>query len=403
MDLHRPAAGTAAPAPVRSGDAWRARFAVVVLAAFVVVGIAVIGPQTGVFPGSEMASDPLQYRDRMEAIFDGAVPYVEADFEHLPVNLVPMALAWVAGGSRGDFAYWVVFALLMVAALYLLTESLAVIGSALGDGRTALRWLAIAGPLFPLVIARNDPLVTVLAVLAARLWIERGRRGADVLLVGAVLAKGWPLVMLADAWWRGRRRAALVIGAVSITMVGAVSLTDGFRETRAFRGVHTESLAGGVLGLVRVVRGEGLGMISTAGARYLDAPGWMRAAGLLVGLALAAAALGALRADYSARRAFTLTGALVGAVLVMSPLLSPQFVLWILPFVALAADRPGVRLAFGVSGLSMVLIAYWRVMEAGAAWWWLTLNMRNVLLLALAVRLVSVAAGDRRTPTGAAG
>jgi hypothetical protein len=50
----------------------------------------------------------------------------------------------------------------------------------------------------------------------------------------------------------------------------------------------------------------------------------------------------------------------------------------------------------------MILIAYWRVMEAGAAWWWLTLNVRNVLLLALAVRLVYVVSAGRRTPTGAA-
>ncbi len=110
-------------------------------------------------------------------------------------------------------------------------------------------------------------------------------------------------------------------------------------------------------------------------------------------MALVGAALGVLRSSYRVDRSVAMTGAFVVALLVMSPLLSPQFVLWVLPFAALTSDRRTWRLGLAASALSFVLIAYWRAMSEGALWWWLLLNVRNLLLFALAVQLVRLARG----------
>ena len=74
------------------------------------------------------------------------------------------------------------------------------------------------------------------------------------------------------------------------------------------------------------------------------------------------------------------------ALLLASPLLSAQFVLWAMPFVAIGGRRPE-WLALAVAGaLSTMLVGYWLPANT---WWHLMLLARNVLLVIAAVGIVA--------------
>jgi uncharacterized membrane protein len=93
--------------------------------------------------------------------------------------------------------------------------------------------------------------------------------------------------------------------------------------------------------------------------------------------------------------------AAITVFLVLSPLLSPQFLLWLLPFAAIAAvhgERLVTRLAFVASGLSVALLALLPELIHGGTFALLVLAARNAVLIALLVSLTYrlVQAGERR-------
>src|SRR5262249_20331404 len=96
--------------------------------------------------------------------------------------------------------------------------------------------------------------------------------------------------------------------------------------------------------------------------------------------------------------------AAISAFLVFSPLLSPQFLLWLLPFTAIAAvlgERLVARLAFVVFGLSVALLALLPELIHGGTLALVVLAARNgvlvALLAAVSVRLLQ-SAGWRPAP-----
>jgi hypothetical protein len=96
------------------------------------------------------------------------------------------------------------------------------------------------------------------------------------------------------------------------------------------------------------------------------------------------------------RRAYDpvlLTGAMVVTLLVSSRLLSPQFMVWPLPFAALAWAN-GERITgwlFGVaSGITLLYLFFYRQLVQGSDFWALSVVVRNGLLIALAARMIQV-------------
>ena len=72
------------------------------------------------------------------------------------------------------------------------------------------------------------------------------------------------------------------------------------------------------------------------------------------------------------------------ALLVLAPIISPQYILWIMPFAALAAangDRLIGWLALAVSALTTFLIASIHAQTAGARWATYPVVARNALLV----------------------
>jgi hypothetical protein len=79
-----------------------------------------------------------------------------------------------------------------------------------------------------------------------------------------------------------------------------------------------------------------------------------------------------------------LSAALV-ALLVGFPLLSPQFILWPTPFLALHPDKTVRGTAIAVSALTLIYMLGWNSGFEGDLWWVGVVNLRNIVLVALGV------------------
>ena len=320
-----------------------------------------------------IAGDPTLYGEIADAILGGAVPYIDVTVEHLPVLLVPIVAVGLAAGLSG----------LAYAALWPLVTIGAVIGSVALAGRLPYRdyqWnytLAIL-PMLPLIIYRLEIFVVLLALAALVAFAaERAMAGTVWTLLGG-LAKGWPLVLLVIPLRRGRTRLALGGLAIAVAILGAIAVLPGFREGRAFSGIHTETIVGNLLLVARHATGEDLGLIGAAGATYLEAPPVAVAVNATLGLLIGVVALRHAFATTDVRRLIAIAGLATIAVMLMSPLFSAQFVFWLAPFVPLMAARTRVAYAIAAA-MSMLVAALWNPFEA---WWAFEVAVRNVALVA---------------------
>jgi hypothetical protein len=206
-----------------------------------------------------------------------------------------------------------------------------------------------------------------------------GRSRDSAWATGAAIAsKGWPIVLAVIDWWRGeRRRATITVGA---TLAGVAVLTTFplFRSGREFFGVHIETVTGAAIALVRTVRGVPTGVGVAAGASYVEVGSWAVATNLLIGAALGLLGLRVLARPFSWKRAVDLIGVLTIAVMLVSPLLSAQFIIWITPFAAVSTNRR-VRIgAAAAAFLTGVFVTFWYI---DSWWWWAVIVARNGFLL----------------------
>jgi hypothetical protein len=198
-----------------------------------------------------------------------------------------------------------------------------------------------------------------------------------------ILAKGWPVVLALAEWWRGRRlRATGLAVTAAALLVGLVAL-PGFSQARQFEGIHSETLFGAAFTLARFRRGSSLELVSDAGATYVAVPSWVVPVSLTVGVILFGIALTRLRRGFSWNASVRLVAATLVALLVASPLLSPQFMLWPTPFLALHPNRNVRGTAIAVSALTLIYMLGWNPGFEGDLWWIGVVNLRNLVLLAL--------------------
>jgi hypothetical protein len=320
-----------------------------VLAA-VVVGVTTDWAQPGFTTG-----DSLQYK---ELTANHGVPYRDYD-----VAFPPLTWAFVELVELPDDPE-------VAGRLLVLTQLVAdlAVAAALAHGwsrRSAVAWLALMLPLCwgGWIFARVDLLSVALAIGGLALARRRRETGGGVLLALGVFAKAWPVLTLPGLWAEARRRALTV--AVGVLAAGGllwllVGGLGGFQQVLTFRGARgyqVESTVGSVL-----VMGTDHAVLSDAGAlRIASQPEWAKytVAGLLaVGVTIAwlLGLRAARRLPGSATEAAVL-GSLVavGLLLVLSPLLSPQYLVWLLPFVALRwRDVPLVATVAG----ALVLTAW---------------------------------------------
>lgn len=331
-----------------------------------------------------LSGDPWVYMERYEDIRSGLMPYTEMEFEHFPLALVPIVLA----GLVADFTsipYWNTFVGVMMLVTFATTFAVKLIGDELGDQTVVGRFLLFTTPLLPLVLFRVDLLPVMCVGFAVWGWIaSREGIGRSAAMAG-ILAKGWPVVFVVTEWWRGKRGKAVLLFTFTVAMVVALVLLPGFQSGRAFTGIHLETIVGSVILFIRGLSGANLGILSEAGALYIATEPWLVAANIALGGAFALWALRGLRAPFSWRRANVMAAALTMALMLASPLFSPQFLIWPVVFLAVAAGR---RVALAFTLVSVVTIAYAAFWDHTALWWASLLLVRNVLFVALVFMLV---------------
>ncbi len=242
---------------------------------------------------------------------------------------------------------------------------------------SAVTYLVLGSPLVVFGLVRFDLWATLAAVLAGVLLAQpvcRPNReaqlrwpralGADALIATAIvigsLIKLWPALLIVVALSVGRLRVAIlaILGGLGAGLVWLGSSgTDALNQVMSLRGAtgwHVESIAGSITALVANEQSElqaGAYRIGTLNPELV----WM-GRGLLVVAALCFAWLGH-RSTNPDRIGLIMLG-ITTALLLSSPLFSPQFLLWLLPWAAMT--RSDHRLSFDHSptnllGLAVVL------------------------------------------------
>lgn len=348
------------------------------------------------------AWDVPLYESFGDAILDGQVPYRDVRIEYppgaLPAFVLP-ALASRALGPAGassyepeqndparSYAFWfaALMGLLLAVTLAATAASLALLGASVGMAAAALLTVG-ATPLVlgELALTRFDALPVALTAAAAALLLARRPRWAAVALGLAVSAKLYPLLLLplvAALVWRrhGRREAWVGVGLTLAVVIAtflpflALAPEETWFSVRAqtTRGLQVESLPGSiVLALDRVAEGLGVSGIAsvdeggTGAVRSADVVGATGAvAGSLALLAslvvIGAVWVGFARGNGSPAAFVRAAAAVIAAQLALGRVLSPQFVLWLLPFVPLVAGRRG-RWALGLLVAAMAATHAW--------------------------------------------
>lgn len=333
----------------------------------------------------EFTGDPAIYRERMALLFDGAIPYYDFDFEHFPLAGIPMALAWIAGGFLGPDVFTIIFGFLMAACLLMTAELVFRLETVTGTSGVTERWIAVAAPLVPIVLFRSDPFPTVLAVAALYTAAVGQERRSLWWELGGTFAKGWPALLAISDWIRGRRVKALIVFCAAIGLVGTLILSPGFTQSRTFSGLHSESVVGAALIGFRTITGQPLQLLYEAGATYVEVPFWGWILNLNVGLCVALVVFARFRRFARFVDVPRFMAASILALLLISPLLSPQFLIWVTPFIVFFRSRKVFGLAVAVTGLTLLYMTGWNSDFLGNPWWVYVLNLRNIALVALAV------------------
>ena len=293
------------------------------------------------------------YRRYGTAIVDhGRVPYRDFAVEYppgaLPVFVVPAPFA--------DYAS--AFGWLMAACGVALVFVVAQV-------RVRAAFFVALAPVLAgsLILTRFDlwPALLATAALAA---LAAGRHRLGWAFLGAaVAAKLWPLVLvpLALAWSvrRGRPRAPLaglavvLVVFVPFALVAPHGLWESLRG-QASRPLQVESLGTSILATFGHPH-----VITTHGSQNLAGHGVVAAAfAALQAVSLVALWIAFARGPATRERLLRYAAASACAFVVFGKVLSPQFLLWLIPLVPLVRGRRGVA-ATGVLTVALVLTQVW--------------------------------------------
>ena len=299
----------------------------------------------------ERVNDLFVFRSDAAFFLDGLLPYRDVAFEYPPLAALPIGLPGLAG--TGASAYRWTFALAMLAlavCVLFLVRALARLTG--GDERLAAVAVALAPLLTGAMIRNHFDLLPVALTLAALLLILAGRAAIGFGVLGAAaMTKGFPLIVapVALAWLiaRGERAAALrgaaALAAVVALLAGAavaVSPHGSFEAIRyqTDRPVQIESLPAFGVRAVEALGGAHAVSVSSYRSDGLEHPAGDAFAAALAALGAAAVALLAVGAARR-RDPHALVLASLGAVAAFATfgkVLSPQYLVWILPLGALA-------------------------------------------------------------------
>jgi hypothetical protein len=340
------------------------------------------------FFGSVQIVDTPTYESYGDAIAHGSVPYRDVKLEYPPGALPTFILPSL--GHEGDAAAydrWFDREMLLFGCLTLIGTALCLRALQAGPARTAAALgLFAVSPLLigSVILSRFDlwPVALAVFALAALLW-ERPWPAA-ILLGCAIGAKLWPaaLLPLFVAWLvrtRGPRSAAFwtagvfaVLAAIFLpfAIVAPGGVGHSFHAQLA-RPLQLESLGSAVLIAVHHLAGTSLHVTTGFGSQNASGPGAhaVEIATTVAGiLALAAVWVLFARGPATGARLVAHSAAAIAALLAFGKVFSPQFVIWLVPFVLLVGGLRGIVsgvLLAAVLGLTQAWFPheYWRLAQ----------------------------------------
>jgi hypothetical protein len=326
----------------------------------------------------KLMQDTTVYAHYSAEMKRGLVPYLNFKFEYpplaLPLFLIP---GWIAGSSW--HVYEQTFELMMLAcglatvglaAWLLARDNVSPARLVAGVAFGALTPLLIG----PVILSRFDLFPTLLTIAALAMVLTRKPRIAFVLLALGVAAKAYPLVivpLVAVYVWRNfSRREALIgltlfVAVVAVCFVPWVAIAPhgvawSFRD-QGTRPLQIESAGASLWLAAHQVLGLHLKWFFSHGSDNLYGhPPTMAASvmtvvqWLVIVLAWTTFALGRATRE----RLVLTSAAAVCAFLFLGRVLSPQYLIWLVPLVMIAPGRRGFA-AVGLLAVAMMLTQVW--------------------------------------------
>jgi len=349
------------------------------------------------FWGGYQIVDWPTYETYGRAIVDhGRVPYRDFAVEY-PPGSIP---AFLVAAPFNDYAR--AFAWTMAAC------GVALVAVVASIRREAAFYVALAPVLVgSLILSRFDLWPSLLLVVAlAALLAERHRLGW-AFLGAAVAAKLWPLVVvplaLVWSWRRGRGWSALAGLAVVVAAFVPFAILSLHGLWSSLAGQASRPLQIESLGAAFITTFGHPHIVTTHGSQNVAGHGALGAVTTAVEIALLVALwLAFARGEASRERFLRYTAASVCAFVAFGKVLSPQYLIWLIPLVALVRGARG-HLALVMLTVACVLTQVWfpqryfayaqRFHLAGVV------LARDLVLVALLAVLVSPPARARRRTT----
>jgi glycosyl transferase family 87 len=391
----------------------------VVAAAFAAIALFVVSwtlLHVGFYKHKQLIDTPV-YQRYGNAIADGKVPYRDFGVEYPPGALPVFALPGLAEPGRNQQvstgfrrSFETLMWLCGAAALAAMAVILRALRRSTVDVWAALCFAAVAPLLLGSVILSRFDLWPAALVATALAALVSGRlRLAHVLLGLGVTAKLYPAVLVplgvAFVWKRAGRREALaclglVLGVVATVFLPFVILSpDGVWHSLSVqltRPLQVESLGSALLLVGHHAFGLGVTGETSHGSQNLDgdAASWLAIASTVLqagALIWIWSAFARSRGD--AEALVRSNAAALCAFIAFGKVLSPQFLIWLIPIVPLVRGRRGLG-ASVLLGSALVLTQLWFPFryfrlalhfEQGLSWLLLARDLTLVALVAVLV------------------
>jgi Glycosyltransferase family 87 len=321
--------------------------------------------------------DTPVYWNYGRAMDDGKVPYRDFAVEYPPGALPVFALPARGADDFEDFR--VRFEGLMAACGTVMLAFAAIALAALGAGgrrlAAALGFVALAPLLVgSVVLSRFDLWPAALTAAALAALVSGRLRLGHVVLGAAVAAKLYPAVLaplaVAYAWKREGRRegircAAFLAGTTALVFLPFFVVSPGgvwdSITRQASRPLQIESVGASLLLAAHQAFGLDITMESSHGSQNLEGglPDALAVAQSIVqAVVLVAIWVVFARGPATRERLVLASAAALVAFIALGKVLSPQFLIWLLPVVPLIGGRRGL-FASGLLAAALVLTQLW--------------------------------------------
>jgi uncharacterized membrane protein len=343
------------------------------------------------------------YQGFAHAVFDGRVPYRDFFMEYPPGALAVFLPPDVFGGQHYNAAFKTLMAVCGAATIIVVALVLARVGAGRARTWTALLLLALSpAALGPISLNTYDAWPAFLTVAALALLLAAAPVAAFGILGLAFAAKVYPVVLLPPAIvyvWRtaGREavaRAFAVFAAIAALVVvpflalAPHGLAESFRA-QAGRALQVESLGGSFLAVADRLGWYSATVVHRTGhAISYDVTGALpralaAASSVAQALAVLVVAWLYLRGRDEPRRLMVACAAAIAGFLAFTRFFSPQYLVWLLPFVALLGPAAWL-LTTSALVLAQIWFFHYRNVFALGGYVWLV-ALRDVLVVALFV------------------